>query len=181
MKLGIIYDADKKMFKYTLERLREVCQEKGITLLEEPVRVHSESIIACYCTLCGGSMERSFRLIAANGALCRPCGYAQRRSRTEATNLRKYGAKNPMQNKDVRARAEATNLDRYGVRHPAQNPDIQQKMQETNLEKYGVRNAAQDHDIREKMRTTNMERYGVENPMQSEQIRESAQRTNLER
>lgn len=49
---------------------------------------------------------------------------------------------------------EQTNLKKYGVKRPIQNKEIQQKLQQTNFEKYGFNTASKNEDIKKKTKQT---------------------------
>jgi len=59
--------------------------------------------------------------------------------------------------------ARKTNMDRYGATHPLQNKKIQAKIKKTNLERYGNISHFKNEEVKEKIKKTNIERYGVEN------------------
>ena len=41
--------------------------------------------------------------------------------------MKNFGVENPLSSKKIRKRIEKTNLKRYGAKNPMQNPDIQSK------------------------------------------------------
>lgn len=94
----------------------------------------------------------------------------------EETNLKVYGVKNPMQNKEIHQKASATYKAKTGYDNPAQNPEVQKKMRATSLEVYGTEVPAQAEEVKAKMAATCKERYGVENyfliPGVQERLRE---------
>lgn len=103
----------------------------------------------------------------------------ERQEKIQSTNLKLYGYKNPMQNKDIRLKAEQTNLKNLGVKHPLQSKEIQNKWKETNLKLYGHEyNVASEH-CKHKRKETNIANYGCENVFQSEQIKEKIKETNM--
>lgn len=79
------------------------------------------------------------------------------------TNLQKYGAKNPMQNKQVQDKVKQTCLERYGVENVFANSNIQEKSKQTCMENYGVERPMQSQEIRDKYHNTCLQKYGAEN------------------
>jgi len=102
-------------------------------------------------------------------------------SRLKQTNLERYGAENPMQNKQVQDKVKQTNLKRYGAENPAQGKQARFKIKRTNLERYGAEYAIKSEQVKNKIKHTNLERYGAENPFGSEQVKDEIKKTNLER
>lgn len=71
-------------------------------------------------------------------------GYASKEinSKIKQTNLKKYGVKYPIQNKDISKKAienmKLTNKKRYGVSYNWQSTLVREHIKQTNLDKYGV-------------------------------------------
>lgn len=102
------------------------------------------------------------------------------RASIEETNLKNYGVKNPMQNKEIHQKASATYKAKTGYDNPAQNPEVQKKIRATSLEVYGTEVPAQSEEVKAKIAATCLERYGAENyfgaPGVNEKIREEYKR-----
>lgn len=102
------------------------------------------------------------------------------RASIEETNLKNYGVKNPMQNKEIHQKASATYKAKTGYDNPAQNPEVQKKIRATSLEVYGTEVPAQSEEVKAKIAATCLERYGAENyfgaPGVNEKIREEYRR-----
>jgi very-short-patch-repair endonuclease len=71
------------------------------------------------------------------------------REKTEATCLKKYGTKSPLQNKEIKDKIETTLMDRYGVKHSSQIPGIQDTLRKNALEKYGVNHHTKTEEYKE--------------------------------
>ncbi len=101
------------------------------------------------------------------------------KSKTAATNLQRYGAISPTQNKEVLEKVQQTNLKRYGC-HPRQIEEIKNKQKQTCLDRYGVDNPTKSPQIREKVRQTNLKRYGC-HPKQTKEAQDLYKKTCNER
>lgn len=97
------------------------------------------------------------------------------------TNQLKYGASNPMQNKEVRAKFELSMMGKYGVIHALQDSEFIEKARQTCIEHFGVDNSLKSSDVQSKVKKTMKERYGVENPMDKEEFIEKAKNTCVQR
>lgn len=99
------------------------------------------------------------------------------RQKTEETNLRRYGVRRPLQNKEIHEKQKQTTLDRYGVEFVTQNNDIKSKRKETVREKYGVDYTCQAASVIAKKEATNKIRYGGISPFSSDKVQEKAHET----
>lgn len=90
----------------------------------------------------------------------------------QATNLEKYGCKEPW-NSD---KQKQTNLERYGAENTFSSPVIKEKIAQQNLLRYGVENAAKSDEVKDRIKQsierTNLERYGVKNAWQIEKVKD---------
>lgn len=102
-------------------------------------------------------------------------------AKIEETNLKRFGHRNPTQNKEVQEKARQTNLERYGVEYVITAPKVQKKIRQTFNERYGVDYVYEIPDIRDKARKTMIERYGVENSMHLPETVAKVQATNMKR
>ena len=93
------------------------------------------------------------------------------RNLKEDAILIKYGAKNPMQIKEIQEKTKQTNLERYGFENPMQSDIVKEKSKQTCLNRYGVTNGGASKEALEKIKQTNLKRYGVENSFQSEDVK----------
>lgn len=157
------------MSKYSCDLLVKFCDEHGIILAQdyEKEHFHADLRVECRCLTEGCEESASkllYKLIKDGFIYCKACSYQNRRAKTEATNLNKYGVKNPMQNNDVKQKLEATNLKKYGVARPAQNEQVMAKMTATTRAKYDCDNAMQCEDVKKKQQAVLEQKYGVTNP-----------------
>ena len=102
-------------------------------------------------------------------------------SKAQETCLKKYGCKNPQQNKQIKDKSKQTCIERYGADNPMKNKNIYNKMQQTNLKRYGAKNVYASKYGKDKIKETNLKRYGVEYTSQCKEILHKTQQTNLER
>lgn len=77
----------------------------------------------------------------------------------EASNLRKFGKKNPGQVTEYRAKAMDTMVQRYGG-HNWSNAGNREARDKTCLERYGNVNVGKTEHAKQKAKETNVERYG---------------------
>lgn len=101
--------------------------------------------------------------------------------KTQKTNLKKYGVKNPMQCKEVKEKVKKTNLEKYGVECSLHFGATKEKTKKTNLERYGVENVFQADDIKQKIKKNNLKKYGVECTLQVKEVKEKIKQTNLKK
>ena len=105
----------------------------------------------------------------------------EKNKKRNLTNLEKYGAEYPMQNKDIQKKTIQTNLEKYGVENPSQSNIIKDKKRKTILKNYGVENISQSKDIQDKKIVNSLKKYGTKYPMQNKDIQEKQKQTNLEK
>ena len=109
-------------------------------------------------------------------------GHPQKsRQKLEETNLRKYGVRRPLQNKDIRNKYKKTCEEIYGADNPLKNKAVQEKMKANNLEKYGVEFIVLMDGFREKSRESCMEKFGCPVSSQAEEVKEKTRLTNVEK
>ena len=73
-------------------------------------------------------------------------------NKREATNIKKYGCKNPFGNKNIKEKIKKTVFDKYGVTYVSQSDEIKEKVKTTCIERYGVEYSLQLPKTREKMK-----------------------------
>lgn len=116
------------------------------------------------CKTCGGNVT-AFKSIKKGYNKHCSCRCAQldleTRKKFEATNLLKYGTKNPAQSKVVQDKMKNTCLEKYGATNIFGSDIGKKKIKETNLKRYGVENPQQNAEIKEKTKQTAIEKYGV--------------------
>jgi len=99
----------------------------------------------------------------------------------EDTNIKKYGCKSPIQNKEIQDKIKDTNLKKYGVEFPLQSDKIREKAKKTSKEKYGFESPLESKEIQNKIKETNLKRYGVDNPIKTEEIQNKIKETIIEK
>lgn len=101
------------------------------------------------------------------------CGSQTCRSkkRTES-NLKKYGCKNPSQNKEIRKKQEETIFQKYGTKTPSKNKKVIEKMKATNMKRYGTSCSLHSEEVSKKKLDTWKAKYGCDHPFGSPLIRE---------
>lgn len=99
----------------------------------------------------------------------------------EATNLKKFGSKHPMQSKLVQDKYKQTCLEKYGVENSSQSDVIKEKVKETCLQRYGVDSHFKTEDVRNKCKQTCLERYGVESTFSADFVKKKVKQTMIER
>ena len=92
-------------------------------------------------------------------------------NKMKATNLKRYGVENALQNEKIKEKQKQTNLKKYGVECVMQNEEVKNKIKQTMLKKHGVEHPIQNKEIHDRIKATCKERYGVENAMQNEKIK----------
>ncbi|MFP4403899.1 MAG: DUF559 domain-containing protein [Candidatus Woesearchaeota archaeon] len=163
----------------------------------------SAVFIEYVCENCGEIKNTSYRYyIDYTKDLTEPYYCIKCKIKSEKTNLKKYGCKNPMQNPRIREKLEKTNLKKYGFKSPMQNETVKKKIiqknlklfgseyffqteefikksKQSHLKKYGVEYSLQCPNIRKKMKKTIFKKFGVENVSQNKEIKEKKIQTNL--
>lgn len=89
--------------------------------------------------------------IKGNRYLCNNC----KQEKIEETNMKRYGVKRPLQNKDIRKKAEDTNMEKYGFNAASKNTDVINKLINTNLLRYNVISTAKLQEVKDKQLITN--------------------------
>lgn len=132
------------------------------------------------CDYCGrvfSKIKRDF--IAGRKIIPKDCCKDRNciKTKTQESNIKKYGVPNPTQNKEIRAKQVETCLKRYGVTSPAKNEAIKKKTAETNVLKYGSTCTLHNEKIKEKTLKTWREKYGCDHPFASQDIRKKIKTT----
>lgn len=103
------------------------------------------------------------------------------KSRSESTNLKRYGNKNASKSDKVKNKIISTNLLVYGVKNVQQNESIRNKTISTNMKLYGGKSPRQSDEINKKAIKTTNELYGGNSPMCSDEVLEKSKKTCLEK
>ena len=193
---------------YNFDFLKKFCSDHQITLLRDYSGeiVNRETRIEGKCLRegCEKTFGKTFRQLYKSNVYCNECTIGNRKEKTKATCLEKYGVENPMLIQETKDKIKATCLEKYGVENPFQSQEVKEKCKATCLEKYsvehysqtdefnakckatclenyGVEHPSQSQEIINKMKATCLEKYGVENPQQSQEVREKSKATCLEK
>ena len=78
------------------------------------------------------------------------------------TCLERYGAKSPLENKEIQNKIKKTNLEKYGVEHNFQRQDIKDKIKKSHIEKFGTEEEFNKY-LHEKQVEGLEKKYGVSN------------------
>lgn len=92
------------------------------------------------------------------------------RLKREETCLKKYGTRNPIQNKQVLEKAKKTLLSRYGVECTFHSKEIKEKIKKSILQKYGVDNVSKSEKIKNKKILTSLKKYKTKHPLKNKKI-----------
>lgn len=103
------------------------------------------------------------------------------KSRSESTNLKRYGNKNASKTEIIKNKIISTNLSVYGVKNPQQNEVVRNKTISTNLKLYGSKTPRQCKEINDKALETTNRLYGGNSPMCSEEVLEKSEQTCIEK
>ena len=174
-----------------LANLQELRPDNLKTILNTPILKNSRFRVKCSC--CGKLFVSKPPTIKLSGFLCKACKMSKTKQlqtkerkteikeKMQATNLKKYGCKCPLQNKDIEQKTKTTLLTKFGVEHQALAKAVREKTEKTNLERYGSKSTFKSESIKSKIKQTMLSRYGVEFALQSSIIREREKQTCQER
>ena len=139
----------------------------------------SNQKISGYCDICGAKKEMQFRTYYkltnnfTNKYYCHSCSFIK----SEQTNLKKYGYKQPMKNISIMKKMIETNLKKYGVEHSSQLEKYKQKQENTNLKRYGVKCPLQNKTVKDKAIQTILKIYKFDHQNKSEIIKKKIKKT----
>lgn len=163
----------KMTTKTFIKRAREIHGDKYD--YSKSVYVNSKTKLIISCPEHGDFEQSPDKHLSGHG--CPMCA----QSKVEVTNLQRYGAKRPLQNKDIHDKSVQTCLDKYGVRNPMQSKVVLQKQIATNMERYGVPFSCMADSVKERKEATYRELYDGLSPFASGAVREKAQNTIMNR
>lgn len=83
-------------------------------------------------------------------------------AKREETNLRKFGHKSPLSNKDVRQKIQNTCLTTHGTKTPFESNQIQRRIQEAVKSQRGVSSTLLLPEVKEKRKNTMLRKYGTD-------------------
>jgi Zn finger protein HypA/HybF involved in hydrogenase expression len=96
-------------------------------------------------------------------------------------NIKKYGVKTTLLDKDTKIKIDKTILDKYGTESHLSNIEIREKIKNTMLKNYDVEYPIQNKEIKNRIKKTCFQNYGVEYPIQNKDIKVKTDNTNLKR
>jgi hypothetical protein len=170
--------------KYDFEMLTNICDEGGVTLLEDykDKYVTRDTRIIGKCVLCDNKFDKSLNNLHKNHNFgCKTCAKIIKFDKIKNTMVEKYGVPYAAQSQLFIDKMKETTFKNYGVEYGNQSEEVKEKTRKTNLIKYGFEYSIQSEEIKEKRRISNLEKYGFENPLQREEIKEKIRQTNLEK
>jgi len=120
--------------------------------IEVPIEIvtkGSHVIVVVKCDECDKEKEMMYKTYNRyeDGYYCTKC---VKKIKTQQTNIKKYGVKSPLQNKEIKIKFNNTCKERYGVIYPLQNKEILEKRNNTNIKRYGVEHVSCNAVVREK-------------------------------
>lgn len=186
--------------EYTVNKLNEVMNNYNSKLLDSSysklssnTKLSSNAKINFECQ-CGTTHIKIFKLIVkGSGATCKECarknknkkiGIASAKNQTirkvHEHNLKVYGSKGILGNKEASLKIKEKMRELYGVEYALQNTNSKEKCIETNITKYGVKNVKQVPDIVQKAKDTFLE-HTINNPTFNSTINEKRTQTCIEK
>jgi hypothetical protein len=105
-----------------------------------------------------------------------PDYWKRRQEKIIKTNLERYGAKTPAQNKEI-----AKKMSETCAKDPDHWKNRNEKSKQTCLKRYGVENASSTNEVREKVKQANLKKFGVDNPNKLPETLEKVRKTCLEK
>lgn len=154
--------------------------EKEVSLVPEYENIRN--LVYCiakgvelkHCPACGKLMKfsRSYILSSKTTYCCKKCADSSPDvlAHRQNTMMKRYGAANAMQSKEIQEKSKNTNLIKYGVDNPAKSKEIKDRIAQTNLDKYGSKCSLQGKEVIKKSKQTCIERYGHEFSTQSPEV-----------
>ena len=171
--------------KYGYESLKEFCNKKNITLLEDysSVNLNQKSRIKgkCYNVDCNKAFNTSLNNLYKRNGFCDICSKQNRITNQKKTFLMNYGVNNPNKCQEVRNKIYELNLKKYGCKHAFNSKSVKNKIKNTMIERYGVENPQQNSDIKEKTKITCFNKYGVNYVLSSDKIKDKIKKTCLKK
>ena len=89
------------------------------------------------------------------------------KNKVSESNIKKYGVKTTLLEKNTKNKITASLQERYGVDNPFKNKNIQEKIKKTHLKNYGVTNPSKSKIIKDKITESHLRKYGYERASQS--------------
>lgn len=113
------------------------------------------------CLLCNNTLSKN-QIFSKRNFCCIRCSqkHESTRNKIEKTNLERYGAKQPTENKDILNKRDQNNLEKYGVKHIRQVKEIDEKIKQTFIKRYGFNTPSKNKEVSSKTCQTNLDKYG---------------------
>jgi len=201
----------KPLTQYNRELLEEDILRDEATLVGEYDGLHVYSMISFICK-CGNEGAKKFRsLHNKGGACCSQCAKVNGKNKAEASNLERYGAKNPFGSSKVKEEIRrkykekspeekrkmiekrlATQNDRSEeekqkskekllTTHASRTDEQKQKSREKRQKTYASKTDEEKNTMCTKRKETCIARFGVDNAFKSKEILQKIKNTNIER
>lgn len=156
-----------------------------------------KDILIFTCQACNKETSQRFlytkRFLEKN-FICKACA-------REQTNLKRYGVKHALQNKqilnnvkdkmhrlyggyalgsvEILNNVKKTNVEKYGVENVFQDGNVKEKIKQVVLKKYGVNHISQAKEIKDKIKQTNVKKFGFESHNSSPEVKNKKEKTHL--
>lgn len=112
------------------------------------------------CPVCKKNYIK-FNSMSKYNTTCSPkCHRILKNDEIFATNIRKYGSTNPLNDPKIKAKQIQTNIKKYGAANPFASDLIKQKITQTNREKYGTDYYSQSDTYKEYWKNNVVPRLG---------------------
>ena len=177
-------DIKKVRQKYNYEALENAIKRDKASFNEnyyKNISLTCKSRIEYLCKCNTKYIKALKQLCVISGAFCEKCTHIMLIEKRSNTNIKKYGVKVPLQNKDIRNKMEETNIKRYGAKNVFQNEEIKEKSKQTLIKLYGVDHNSKTPEFKEKYKNTMLQNYGVEHNMYVPEIAEKCSKSAYKR
>jgi len=152
----------KQTVKYDINLLNTIIKRDNSTLIGDYKSLHVYSVIKFICK-CAKEDSKKFRsLYGKGGAFCRECAKINGKKKSEATNLEKFGVKNPFASKDIQNKIKKDNLEKYGVEHNMKRKEVVDKVKN----KYNLKS----HDEKMALRQKILDKHNAKSEEEKQQI-----------
>lgn len=116
--------------------------------------------------------ETNLKLFGSKSVLCNK----DIQDKIKDANLKKFGCECPLSSKEIRAKINTTVKEKYGVSHIGQVKEVKDAIKETIQKRYGVDNIFKDKEYIQKCIS---EKYGVKSNLEREDVKDKIKATNL--
>lgn len=143
-------------------------------------RIKNKIEIRPVCKICGGSVEfigkSNKKWNKGYKHFCDSCKNTDAymdiiKANRENTNLKRYGSKSPLSNREVRTKIDKANIEKYGVKNQFSRIDLQNKIKTERFIKTGYNYPLQNPEIRQKQHETCVKKFGEESFAKTETFR----------